>query len=192
MSIVLRKNPAHFVETIWFVPHVGRLFSTLDIYNALGRTSDIKNHAYYNYTRKADVYAFDESVRLSAEKNNPIPDPAPVATLPDTEVVYMRLKDKFFGTIYVRGDISRNGYGIICHLTNFKPVRFLLFPVIKAEKFSAVVYFEPIVEGVLVYTVSAVDVPDFFLARGNIIKDMDRRFTILSKWLSEGLKNGNR
>jgi hypothetical protein len=189
MSIVLKKNPAQFIETVWLVPHVGKLFNTLEIYNALGRVADIKNHPYQS--RTASLYLFEESVRLeSAVKNNPIPDPAPVETLPDSESVHMRLKDKYFGTIYVRGDVSPTRYGIIFSLTNYKAIRFLLFPVLRAEKFTAVVYFEPIVEGILVYTMSAVDIPDFFLARGNIIRDMDRRFTILSNWLSDGLKKG--
>jgi hypothetical protein len=189
MKIALQKNPAHFIETAWLVPYSGKLNSVLDVYNALSRISDIKNHSYYNYTRKAAVYAFEESVRLeSAEKNNPIPDPPPASVLPDSESIYMRIKDRSFGTVYVRGDVSPSRYGLICQLTNFKAIRFLLFPVLKAEKFTSVVYFEPIVEGVLVHTLSAVDIPDFFLSRGNIIRDIDRRFAILSSWLSGGLR----
>jgi hypothetical protein len=189
MSIVQKKNPAQYVETVWLVPHIGKLFSTLEIYNALGKVSAIKNYPYVNQSRNTSLYLFEESVRLeSAVKNNPIPDPAPVESLPVSESVHMRVKDKYFGTIYVRGDVSPTPYGIIFSLTNFKAVWFLLFPVLKAEKFTAVIYFEPLAEGILVYTISAVDVPDFFLARGNIIRDMDRRFTILSNWLNDGLK----
>ncbi|MDR0474436.1 MAG: hypothetical protein LBH43_12285 [Treponema sp.] len=188
-SIVMEKNPSHFAEALMVVPYDEKELNKLDAYNALGRIGDIKNHSYFNHTRNTDINIFDESTRLeSAGKDKPVPDPAPAKILPASESIYLRLRDIYFGTIYVRGDLSAGRYGITYNLTNFKAIRFLIFTLMKPEKFSAVLYIEPLKEGMLIYSMAAVDIPDFVASRVYVSTDVERRLTILISWINEGLR----
>jgi hypothetical protein len=188
-SIAMEKEPSHFVEALLIVPHNGTQLNRLDAYNALGRIGDIKNHTYYNSSRSMNINIFEESTRLEVNRlNNTIPDPPPARYVPASESVYIRLKDRYFGNIDVRGDLTSNPYGITYNLTNFRAIRFLLFTVMRAEKLCAVIYLEPIAEGMLVYGMAAIDIPDFVASRVNVSREIDRRLTIFINWLNEGLR----
>ena len=187
-SIVIEKSPSHFIEALLVIPYNGTPLDIQDAYNALGRIEDIKNHAYFSRSRDMNVRVFEESTRIeSAKRNKPIPDPPPSNITPASEEMFLYLKDRYFGNIYVRGNLSANRYGLTFNLTNFKTIRYFIFPVMRAEKFCAILYLEPLEEGMLVYGMAAVDIPDFIASRINISSSVERRLNIFINWLKKGL-----
>jgi hypothetical protein len=189
-SVVMEKEPSHFIEALMVVPYNGRSLDIPEAYNALGRIGDIKNHSYFNRSRNTRIQVFEESTRIeSAEKTRPIPDPPPTRIFPASEEIFLLLKDRNFGNIYVRGDLTLDRYGLTFILVNYKTIRYFLFPVMRAEKLCAVLYIEPLEEGLLVYGMAAVDIPDFIASRINISSSVERRLSIFISWFREGLKN---
>lgn len=188
-SAVMKTNPSYLAESLLVVPYSGRVLSKLDAYNALGKISDLKGRLYHSHTRDADIPLFEDATRIeSAKKTNPIPDPAPAGLLPPSETVYIRLKDVNFGNSYYRGDISTSPYGVTYNLTNFKSLTYLLFTVMKEEKFSAILYMEPLAEGMLVYSVAGADASDFIAKRIDIPSAISKRLAVFIGWISDGVK----
>ena len=186
---VMEKQPSHIIEALVVVPYNGKELDRLDAYNAIGRIKNIKNHFYFNAAENKNIVIFKDTTRLeSAQKRNPVPDPPPALRLPSSETVYLRFDDANFGNLYIQGDVSISPYGITYNMTNFVPVRFLVFTIMKAEKFSAVVYIEPVIEGILVYGMSGIDLPGFIAGRLNVSSDIEKRLTVLVNWLTDGLR----
>lgn len=191
-DIVKEKDPSHYAEAMIVIPHnPSRKLNKLDAYNALSRIEKIKNHYYYNWKRDANINIFEESSRLDNDKKKDfIPDPPPAKFIPEKESIYLCLKDRYFGNLHVRGDLTSGRHGITYNITNFRAIRFLVFTIMKEEKFSAVLYLEPINEGMLIYGMAAVDIPNIVANRVNVSTDIERRLTIFINWLTEGL-SGN-
>ena len=189
-SVVMEKKPTHFIEALLVIPYEGEMLDLLDAYNAVGRIEDMKNHSYLSRNREMKIFVFEESTRIeSARKNKPIPDPPPSMTIPASEEIFLYLKDRYFGNIYARGDLSTNRYGLTLKLTNFRTIRYFLFPVMRAEKLCAILYLEPLEEGMLVYGMAAVDIPDFIASRINISSSVERRLNVFIDWIKKGLRN---
>jgi len=190
ISIVMEKAPSYLVDALLVIPYNERELGILDAYNAIGRIKDIKNHLYFSGAQKRGSVIFKETTRLeSAAKKNPVPDPPFSTVLPFSETMYLRCDDTDFGSLYIRGNISANNYGLICNMTNFEAVRFLFFNIVKVEKFSAVVYIEPVREGMLVYGIAGIDLPGFIAGLINIPVEIEKRLTVLISWLTFGLEN---
>jgi hypothetical protein len=102
--------------------------------------------------------------------------------------MYLRFVDQYIGDFYLRGDISVGLYGITYSITNFRDVSYSIFRIMKAERFSVVMYLEPIKEGVLIYSVSGIYLPGFIAGRVNLTPNMNRRITVLIDWITEGLR----
>jgi len=187
LSKVMSKKPSHIVEALVVVPYNKRELDMLDVYNALGRIKNIQDQIIT--VRGKDYKMFTETTRLeSAQVRKPISDPPPVDTLPYSETMYLRLVDYYMGDFYLRGDISMGLYGITYSLTNFKDVSYSIFRIMKAEKFIAIIYLEPIKEGVLIYSMSGLYIPSFVANRINLSSSMNYRVTILINWIIEGLR----
>lgn len=187
LGAVKERSPTQLVETIIVIPYRGRQLTRLDAYNAMGRIGNIKNHMVYSSSQERFVPVFEESFRFdSARRTRPIPDPPPAMVLPFSDTIYLCLKDTFFGNTYLRGELSASRHGITFNITNFIDVRFLLFPVMRAEKFSTVLYAEPLEEGMLIYGMVGIDIPQFLVSRANLPFNIDRRVTIFMNWLRSG------
>ncbi|MDR1862607.1 MAG: hypothetical protein LBQ67_01675 [Treponema sp.] len=186
---IAEKNPSFFVESLLVIPHGGRALRVLDAYNALGRVGDLKGRLYRSFTRGADIPLFEEAARLeSAARNKPVPDPAPSASLPSSETIYIRLKDVNFGNSYYRADIRADSRGILYSLSNYKAISYLIFTVMPEEKFSANLYLEPLDEGMLVYSIAGTDVSDFIARRIDIPSAISKRLAVFIDWVSAGIK----
>ena len=187
ISSVMAKKPSHIIEAMVLIPYNQRELDLLDIYNALGKIENIKDQITY-----LDDYEFNifvESTRLiSARNRKPIPDPPPADTLPYSETMHLRLKDQFFGNLYIRGDISISLYGITYNMTNFTDVRYLLIPVIKAERCAVIIYLEPVKEGILIYSITGFYLPGFIADRVNLTPNINRRIEVFVNWITEGLR----
>ena len=186
LSVVMKKKPSHIIEALVVVPYKGRELDLLDVYNALGRIKNIKDH---KITLNNKEYAiFTDTTRLvSAKDRKPIADPEPVEVLPYSETMFIRFLDPYIGDLYLRGDISVGMYGITYSMTNFRDVSYYIFRVMKSDRFSAIIYIEPVKEGILIYSVSGLYLPNFIAKKINLTPNMNRRITVLLNWVMEGL-----
>ena len=187
LSGVMEKKPSHVIEALVVVPYNKRELDMIDIYNALGRVKNIKDYTLLIGDREFTI--FTETTRLaSARDRKPLPDPEPANTLPASETMYLLFLDPYMGDLYLRGDISVSLYGITYSMTNFRDISYSIFRVMKAERFSAIIYVEPIKEGVLIYSVSGLYLPNFIAKRINLTPNMNRRITVLLDWITDGLR----
>jgi hypothetical protein len=167
-GILEERRPAYLVESLVVIPYPapwGEARSggeLLAVYNALGYIRGLEGRRYHSFTRGEEVPLFEEATRVvGPKKTSPLPDPAPARSVPASETVYIRLKDANFGNSYYRADITRSGPGLLYSLSNFRNLTYLFIPVIKENKFIARLYFEPLTEGILVYSIAGADVSDF-------------------------------
>jgi hypothetical protein len=185
---VLDKNPGFLIESLLVIPGAPDAVSRLDIYNALGKIRALKGRQYHSETRGKQVPLFEDATRLVSEKkNNPSPDPPPAPAVPRSETVYIRLRDTNFGNTYYRGDLTLDQYGLLYCLTNNKNLNYLFIPVIKEEQFTAQLYFEPIQEGVLIYSIAGADVSDFISSKIDMPSAISKRLAVIISWVAEGI-----
>jgi hypothetical protein len=186
---ILAKNPAYLAESLLVVPYTGRPLTVLDAYNALGKVQSLSGRLYRSHTRNQEVPLFEDATRLeSAKRINPIPDPPPAPVLPSGETVYLRLKDTNFGNSYYQADISFSSSALLYSLSNFRSISYLFFTVMKEEKFSALLYLEPLEEGMLVYSIAGTDVSDFIAGKINIPSAIAKRLAVVVDWVSDGIR----
>jgi len=186
---VLKKNPGYLVESILVIRANPESISLLDIYNALGNIRDLGGRLYNSYTKNKSIPLFEEATRITSSKQtNPIPDPAPSKTLPVTENVYIRLKDTNFGNTYYRAEIALVQNGLRYTLTNFRNISYLFIPVMKEETFIAQLYFEPIQEGILIYSVAGADISDFVASKIDIDSAISKRVNVITSWAVDGIR----
>jgi len=186
-SSVMAKKPSHIIEALLLVPYNRRRLDFLDIYNALRRIKNIQDHTLI--IRGNDVKIFVDTTRLeSAQKRRPVPDPPHTDTLPSSETMYLRFVDQYMGDLYIRGNISIGLYGITYNMSNFRDVSYSIFRIMKAETFTAIIYIEPVKEGILVYSMSGIYIPNFIASRVHLTPNMNNRITVLVSWITEGLR----
>jgi hypothetical protein len=186
LSKVMKKDPSHIVETLVLMPYKKRELDLLDIYNALGRIKNIKDHKMTVNNKEYNIFT-DTTRIVSAKERKPIADPPPTEVLPFSETMYLRFIDPSLGDLYLRADISVSLYGLTYNMTNFRDVSYYIFRVMKSDKFSAIIYLEPVKEGILIYSVSGLYLPNFIAKKVNITPNMNRRITVLINWITEGL-----
>ena len=186
---IITANPSYLAESLLVIPYQGRVLDRLDIYNALGRIGDLKGRLYHSQTRDAEVALFEEATRIEGERNTrAVPDPPPARKLPDSETVYIRLKDVNFGNSYYRGDMSVSPYGVTYNITNFRNISYLVFTVMKEGRFSAVLYMEPLAEGMLIYSMAGADASDFIAGLIDIPSAISKRLAVFTGWIGDSLR----
>jgi len=186
-SKVMLKKPSHIIEALVVVPYNKRELDMLDIYNAMRNIKDIQNNTVFYKGNEYKI--FTNTTRLeSAQNRKPISDPPPFNMLPLSETLYLCFVDRNIGDLYLRGDISISLFGITYSLTNFRDVSYSIFKVMKAEKFTAIIYVEPIKEGVLIYSMSGIYLPSFVANRINLSSNINYRINVLINWITDGLR----
>jgi hypothetical protein len=188
LSSVMAKKPSHIIEALVVVPYKKRELDMLDIYNALGSIKNIKDHKLTVNGREITIFT-DTTRLVSAKNRKPIPDPSPSDILPYSETMYLLFLDPYLGDLYLKGDIFVSLYGITYSMTNFRDVTYSIFRVMKAERFSAIIYLEPVKEGILIYSMSGLYLPNFIAKRINLTTNMNRRITVLLNWITAGLRD---
>jgi hypothetical protein len=189
---VLNRNPGYLVESVSVIPGSPGFVSLLDVYNALGNVQGLSGRLYNSHTRNQEVPLFEDATRVLSEKRTTaIPDPAPARILPGTETVYIRLKDANFGNTYYRAEMTLIQGGLRYTLFNFKSLSYLFVPVIREGKFIAQLYFEPINEGLLIYSIAGADIPELFASRIHINSAISKRLAVITSWAAEGIINRN-
>lgn len=189
LNKVLNMDPGYLVESISIIPGKPEEVTLLDIYNALGKIRDLKGKLYSSYTRKQLVPLFEEATRITSEKNTTsIPDPPPSQSVPQEETVYIKLKDVNFGNSYYRAEVKLIQNGLCYTLTNFKSLSYVFVPVIKEGNFIALLYFEPIKEGILIYGFAGINISDFFASRIDVNSAISKRLGVITSWSADGIQ----
>jgi len=187
--MILRKNPGYLVESILVIPEKPGSVSLLEVYNALGKIGDLKGRLYDSHSKGRPVPLFEEATRIVSERQtSSIPDPAPSAKLPNTETVYIKLRDTNFGNTYYKGDMALVENGIRYTLTNFRTMSYLFVSVINKDKFTVQLYIEPIKEGILIYSVAGADISDFVASKIDIESAIAKRLAVITSWAVDGIK----
>jgi len=186
---VLKKNPGYLAESILVIRLNPDSIKLLDVYNTLGNIRDLGGRLYNSATRNKSVPLFEEATRVTSENHlSAIPDPAPSKTLPRTETVYIRLKDANFGNTYYRAEMALVQNGLRYTLTNFRNISYLFVPVMKEDKFIAQLYFEPIQEGILIYSIAGADISDFVASKIDIDSAITKRLNVIISWAVDGIR----
>ena len=186
---IMSKNPSFMAESLMIIPYSGKVPTQLDAYNALGKIRDLKGRLYSSHSRGAEVPLFEDATRLESDKkSNPVADPPPAHTLPASDTVYIRLKDINFGNSYYKASFSTGQYGVTYNLTNYKSLSYLFLTVMDEEKFSAILYIEPLAEGIMVYSVAGAGASDFISGRIDIPSAIRKRLAVFIGWVGDGLK----
>ena len=185
---VLSKQPGFLIESILLIPGEEGRYSLLDVYNALQNTRGLQGRLYHSHTRSQEIPLFEEVTRIESERRNvAINDPPRAANIPLNETIFMRLKDANFGNSFYRGDMVLEQYGLRYSLTNNRNLTYLFLPVIREGRFTALLYFEPIREGVLIYGLAGADVSDFISSRIDIPSAIGKRLEVIISWVSDGV-----
>jgi hypothetical protein len=187
---VVNRDFSCLVEALLVIPYKSKPIELLDIYNALGKIRNLKGRLYHSATRDANIPLFEDASRIKSAKSSAsaIPDPPDAPAVPRSETIYLRVKDVNFGNSYYRAGITTTPAGLLYDLSNFKSLTYLFVPVIKEENFVTQMYFEPIAEGVLVYSLAGADVSDFIASRIDIPSAIRKRLEVILDWVIDGIK----
>jgi len=185
---VLNMNPSYLVESVSVISENMENVTFLDIYNSLGKIRNLKGRLYKSSTRKQLVPLFEEATRVTSEKNsNPIPDPPFSNTLPNEETIYLKLKDVNFGNSYYRGEVKLVQNGLYYTLVNYKSLSYFFVSVIKEGNFAAMLYFEPVKEGLLIYGFAGINISDFFASKIDVNSAISKRLGVITSWAADGI-----
>jgi hypothetical protein len=187
-TLILKRNPSYITESLLVIPY-DKTISILDIYNALSNIRGLKGRLYHSATRNENIPLFEDATRIeSAKKTAALADPPPAVSVPASEIIYIKLKDANFGNCYYYANIAANRQALLYTLSNFKSLTYMLIPVIKEEKFVAQFYFEPIAEGVLMYSVAGADVSDFVAKQTDMGSAIRKRLEVIGQWVVDGMR----
>jgi hypothetical protein len=155
------------------------------------RIRDLKGRTYHSFTRNADIALFENATRIKSENSTTqIPDPPAVTSVPASETIYLCLKDSNFGNTYYRADTAKTQQGLRLGLVNFKNINYIFFPVMKKDNFVVQLYFEPLSEGVLVYSIAGVSVSDFAASQVDMPSAISKRLAVIIDWVADGIRQG--
>jgi hypothetical protein len=186
---VLERQPVFLIESLLVIPFSENKPDLLTIYNACGKVRKLKGRIYHSATRDRDIPLFEEATRLAdSRRTSVIPDPPDASSVPQRETIYIRLKDANFGNSYYKADISVDRYGLTYSLTNFRSLTYLFIPAIRENKFITRLYIEPLAEGVLIYSLSGVDVSDFIASKIDIPSAIRKRLEVIIDWIGDGIQ----
>jgi hypothetical protein len=185
---LMGMRPSCLVESLTVMPNRDKKVELLAIYNAMGKVGDLKGRLYHSFTRDEYVPLFEEATRIEGpRRTRAVPDPADSRILPQSDRIYVCLKDINFGNSYYQADIFTVPHGLLYGLSNFRNLSYGIIPVIKEKKFSAQFYVEPLDEGVLVYSIAAAEVSDFIAGKIDIPSAIRKRLEVILGWLVDNI-----
>jgi hypothetical protein len=184
---LFKRNPSFLIESLKVIP-TEKPVELLVIYNAMRNIRSLKGRTYHSFTRNETVPLFEDATRVeSRKKNNPITDPPAALSMPDSETIYIRLKDINFGNTFYSADINRKGQGMLYSLSNFKNLSYLFFTVVKEDHFLIQFYIEPLTDGILIYSIAGADVSDFVASKVDMPSAVKKRVDVILDWIIDEL-----
>jgi hypothetical protein len=185
---IYNKKPSYVLESLFIIPKTGHNTPLLDVYNALSQVHKLAGIKYNSATRGKSIDLFEEATRIESAKNyKEKKDPANLYRIPQTETIYLRVKDANFGACYYMAEMKTQDYGMFYTLSNFKALSYLIIPVIEAGNLCIKMYIEPIKEGILLYAVTGVEVGDFAASKVDIPSAIQKRLNVIYSWIIEGI-----
>ncbi|MDR1142786.1 MAG: hypothetical protein LBK77_01050 [Spirochaetaceae bacterium] len=184
----LGENPGFFVEALRVIPR--KNITLLSIYNSLERIGDLKKHLYHSATKDRYVPLFEGSVRIEGPRKirTLLPDPPTASILPSMETIYVRLTDANFGNCYYEISFTTNLRGILYRIQNFRTVTFGPIPVMRERTFTALLYIEPVEEGLAVYCLAGAEVSNFIAKHVDIPSALNKRMDVIIAWMLAGIR----
>lgn len=181
-------KPGFFVEALRIVPRRG--VSLVQVYNSLQRIRLLKKQLYHSATRDRYIPLFSDAVRIEGpgRLRSFLPDPFPVSRAPFRNLMYVRLTDANFGHCYYDILLSTDSRAVLCKIQNFKSVTFGPIPVMRERTFTALLYIEPVEEGLAVYCLAGAEVSDFIAKHVNISSALKKRLDVIVAWILDGLR----
>jgi len=180
------RDPTFVVESIRLIPYENDVPDLAAIYYALGQVRRLAGLTYRS-SSKGEVPLFEEASRTDGPRSSKkIDDPGFPGPVPQSETMYLRLKDSNFGNSNYQADIQAGKSGLLYTLFNTRNLSYGFIPVIGDDKFVAVLYAEPLEEGLLVYAYTAAEVSGFVANRVNIPSAIRKRLEVIIEWLSNG------
>jgi hypothetical protein len=181
-------KPSVVVECLYVVPYPAGPMKPVDIYNGLRNVRALKGRLYHSETRGTDIPLFEDATRLESSRRTGIQeDPPPRNGLPESETIYIRLKDANFGNSYYQADIKKNSTGFTYSLSNNRDLSYTIIPIIKSGHFLAQFHFEPTQEGVLVYSISGAKFSNFIALRVDVPSAIQKRLEVILSWVVDGV-----
>jgi hypothetical protein len=184
----LGKNPGFCAEALRITSSRG--VSLLRIYNALEKIQGLKGRVYHSATRDRYIPLFEDAVRIEGPQKirSFLPDPPPALVVSAQETMYVRLTDVNFGHCYYEISLKSSRQGILCTIRNFKTVTFGPIPVMREHTLTALLYLEPIEEGLAVYCLAGAEVSDFIAKHVNIPSALSKRMDVIIDWILDGIR----
>lgn len=187
-SAVLRRSPSYITEAVMIIP-TERPVTFVQIYNALGNIRGLHGRLYHSATRNEEIPLFEDATRIiSDRRTTAIPDPPPARSVPASETIFIRLRDVNFGNSFYRAEFTTTQRGLLYTLSNFRNLTYLFVPVIREDRFVAQLYFEPIAEGILLYSIAGADVSDFIARQTHIPSAIQKRLEVIIQWAVDGIR----
>ena len=191
---IIKRNLGFLVESITLIQTDPWERNLLDVYNALSKIKNLEGILYNSHRASMPIPLFEEATRIVSERQTtPIPDPPRARQVPNSETVFLRLKDANFGNSFYRADMRRMGNGLVYNLSNFRNLtyNYLLIPftAIRSGNFNAQLYIEPVQEGILIYGLAGADVSTSVSSRVNMNSAISKRLEVIIFWVTEGIKN---
>ena len=185
---VIGMQPVVLVESILVIPAETGRYSLLDVYNALSQIRDLQGRVYHSHRRQAYIPLFEEATRLDGNRRNTsVADPPRASSVPQSETIYVRLRDANFGNTFYRAQMTLDGYGLRYSLTNNRTITWTIIPAIREGRFVAQMYFEPIAEGILIYSLAGVDVSNLVMSQVHMPSAISNRLAVIIGWAAEGI-----
>jgi len=185
---VLAMQPVVLVESILVIPGEGGRYSLLDVYNALSQIRNLQGRLYHSHRRDAYIPLFEEATRVDARRRNvSLADPGIATSIPQSETIYVRLRDANFGNTFYRAQMTLDGRGLRYTLVNNRTISWTVIPAIREGNFIAQMYFEPIAEGILIYSLAGVDVSNIVYSQIHMRSAISTRLAVIIEWVADGI-----
>ena len=183
----LGQKPDFFVEALKVIPRSNT--SLLSIYNALGRIQNLKGRMYYSEASRKNIPLFTDARRIEGPNKQKVflSDPPFGVFVPERETFYVRLTDTRFGHCFFEVSLLSNREGILYKVINFKTVSYGPIPVMKENTFTALLYIEPVKEGLALYCLAGAEVSDFIAKFVDIRSALIKRLDVFAGWMLDGL-----
>ena len=184
----LGEKPGFFVEALRVVPR--RNISLISIYNALEKIRTLKGRIYPSATSKKNIPLFTDATRIEGPRKLKafLPDPPPAVSVPYRETFHVRLTDSRFGHCYYEITLTSGRQGILYKINNFKSVTYGPIPVMKEKTFTALLYIEPVEEGLALYCLAGAEVSDFIAKHVDIPSALNKRMDVFISWMLDGIR----
>ncbi|HRU28528.1 MAG TPA: hypothetical protein P5082_06165 [Treponema sp.] len=190
-TIFQTRNLTFLIESVKVIitPKESVNNSLQAVYFALQNVQTLKGRLYHSYTKNKDIPLFNDAYRIeSLQTKKKIPDPQNLQiTTIQNEQMFLMLDDANFGKSYYQAEITPMKKGILYTLTNVRSLNFGILPVVGEKKLIVRLYIEPLVEGLLIYSIAGADIPKIISSQVHMPSAIRKRLDVFIDWLVDGL-----